>query len=149
MRTIFAIISVLACSTLAHSQPLDLQEKCAEQAKKVFRQSYSGSKVEMEKETYGQKTISSDFRSRYNTKINKCLMLIEEQYAYPRQNNKMWTLVILTDAYKRRDYANLLQVKTETQTEVMVCELRPSSKKKKRCTSRKDLDSFVAEYMEQ
>ncbi len=146
---VLAIISVFTCSTVANSQPLDAQEKCATQAKKTFRESYSSPKVELEKETYGQKTISSDYRSHFNTTINKCLLLIEEQYDYPKQNNKKWTLIILTEAVKQRDYANLLQVKTESQTEILVCELRPSSKKKKRCTTREELDAFVAEYMEQ
>ncbi len=85
MATAVFALGVIACTTLAHSQPLDLQEKCASQARKTFEE------LEIEKdktqaeinELLGGKPAGSTYQSHYNTKLKRCLVLIERSNNYP------------------------------------------------------------------
>ena len=98
--TVLGFIFVIACATLARSQSLDLQATCATQARKAFQE------WENEWRTgpfgRGYTTVSSDYQSHYNTKIKKCLLLIE---ATRMLGNQISTFVNLIDAYERRPYA--------------------------------------------
>ena len=72
----FALIGLLACNLPAYTQSLDLQEKCASQARNMFAQMEKDDKAEFEPVL---KTMASDYQSHYNTKLNCCLILIERQ----------------------------------------------------------------------
>jgi hypothetical protein len=146
--TVLGIIFVIACATLARSQSLDLQATCATQARKAFQE------WENEWRTgpfgRGYTTVSSDYQSHYNTKIKKCLLLIEATRMLGK--NQISTFVNLIDAYERRPYASYVWSTRENkkywEVPPTVCELTPSLRKKTDCTTREEFDAFVAEYME-
>jgi hypothetical protein len=69
------IIGIMGCANLAYPQTLDLQAMCATQAKKVFQEG------ETEAKGFGSKRVSADYQSHYNTKIKKCLVLINTEIA--------------------------------------------------------------------
>jgi hypothetical protein len=146
---IFASIAILTSGTLARSQSIDLQGKCASQARIAYQES--------EREDREQSTKlgalfmgSSAYQSHYDTKLQKCLMLIDQTQAL---GDQMWTGATLTDAYERRVYAVYIWISQENKkySEVppIVCELIPFLADKRNCTNREEFDAFVAGYMKE
>jgi hypothetical protein len=134
-------------SLQAHSQTLDQQERCAQQARRAFQQIRAEAKIADKK--FGTHEMSSDYQSHYNTKIGKCLMFVESMASV---GEEMSTTAYLIDANERRQYAYYLWMtkKDKKYWEVppSSCELTQSFKEKKSCTSREEFDEFVAGYME-
>jgi hypothetical protein len=147
-RIILAIIGIVSCATLAHSQTLDFQAMCATQARKAF-QEWEIERTKSEKK-FGGTDVSSDYQSHYNTKLKKCLILIE---ATSMLGDQASTSVDLSDAYERRIYASYLwiskQGKKYWEVPPSSCELIPSLRQKTSCTTREEFDDFVAQYMEE
>ena len=142
---VILLVAMLVTSVIpARSQTLDDQERCAAQAQKAFQQ------LENERKTapFANETsiISSDYESHYNTKLKKCLMLIETQMS-------TGNLVTLMDAYERRGFASYVWVMCEGKKYWEVpptfCELTPTHSEKKYCADRDGFDAFVASYMEE
>jgi hypothetical protein len=137
---------IISCTTLAHSQSLDFQAMCATQSRKVFQEYENEFKAGAGK----MYTVSSDYQSHYNTKLNKCLLLIEATRMLGDQTS---TSVYLSDAYERRIYANYLWISKKDKKYWEVppteCELVPSLRNKQNCTTREEFDAFVAEYLEE
>jgi hypothetical protein len=150
MRTTVAMVifCAVAGSTSAQSQSLDLQATCAAQAKKSFYEA----EAEWKSDPYskGFTTLSNDYQSHYNTKLKKCLMLVETIRMFANEQN---ITVYLTDAYERRIYANYQWIsrpnKKYWEVPPSTCELIPSLKDKRHCNSREEFDAFVADYMEE
>jgi hypothetical protein len=128
-------------------QTLDQQERCAQQARRAFQQIQAEARISNQK--FGSNQISSDYQSHYNTKSGKCLMLVETTNMAGSQSD---TSAYLMDANERRQYAFYLWIskKDKKYWEVppISCELTPSLREKKVCTSREEFDAFVADYME-
>jgi hypothetical protein len=144
---IVSLLAIVTSGTLARSQSIDLQEKCALQARMAYQES--------EREDRGQlkmlgalPTGSSAYQSHYNAKLQKCLMLIDQTQAV---GDQVSTGATLTDANERRVYAVYiwLGLENEKLSELppIVCELIPSIAEKRICTSREEFDAFVAPYM--
>ena len=84
-------------------EDLQLQEKCAEQAKKVFNEYFLKNPPPGELDT-------DEYQSHYNTKLGKCFMQIES-IRMLNQPGLVGTMSIhrfLADAYKRRVYADYM-----------------------------------------
>ena len=145
---VLALSAVMVCSPVTRSQPLEHQAMCAAGAEKAFRQYFNEDKVESEK--LGMKTISHDYQSHYNTKIQKCLILTEKTYVF---GSLTGTSINLWDAYERRQYATWLWTSHETKkywdVPPLACEIAPNYREKKNCTTRDEFDVFVAQYMEE
>lgn len=112
---------------------LELQEKCALQAEKVFRAA-------------GWKADGHKYQSHFNQKLNKCFMTMEFASTSP------WFVSnYLLDAYEQKKYGELLWTDREG---VVFCSLAPSEEKRQKCKSqevgpsRKEYQAFVARYME-
>ena len=94
--------------------------------------------------------LSSDYSGRYNTKLGKCLMLIEATRSFGKEisNSKL-----LTDAFERRVYAYYLWTSKEGKKYWGVgpedCELALSLRQTKHCASEEEFKAFVADYMEE
>jgi hypothetical protein len=116
--------------------------------KKAFQEYSNEDKAESTK--FGMTTMSIDHQSHYNTKIKKCLMLLEKQYS---SGNRLLTSIFLFDAFERRQYATWMwgsqEGKKYWEVLPMACELAASYQQKKFCTTREEFDSFVAGYMEE
>jgi hypothetical protein len=147
-RAWIVFAGIVSCATLAHSQTLDFQAMCATQARKAFQEwEIERTKVE---EKFGGTDVLSDYQSHYNTKLKKCLILIQ---ATSMRGNQFSTSVHLSDAYERRIYASYIwiseQGKKYWEVPPTSCELIPSLRQKKSCTTREEFDNFVAQYMEE
>ena len=142
---VIVLVVVLVASVIpARSQTLDDQERCASQARNTFQQWEKDIKTG----PFGgaASIISSDYESHYNTKLKKCLMLMETQTSTGNS-------ATLMDAYERRTYAFYLWVMREGKKYWEVpptsCELTPTHSEKKYCADRDEFDAFVASYMEE
>src|SRR5664279_5151412 len=75
----------------AKSNLLDYQQKCAEQARKVFND-------------LGYKPNDmAGYENHYNTKLNKCFVFVQNTDA--TQQPTIWTYKTLFDAYEGKTYA--------------------------------------------
>lgn len=116
---------------------LVLQEKCALQVEKVFRQ-------------LGYKVGGMDlYQSHYNAKLNKCFMSLEStSFA----TGGMFVNKFLFDAYEQREYGQYMwmadKVKKFWEVPPITCELTPSLADKSLCNSEDEYKAFVARYME-
>jgi hypothetical protein len=149
MRSLFVmIVAVVLTSVMqAHSQTLDDQGRCAAQAKRAFQQWQEDDK-KGPLANMGT-TISSDYESHYNTKIKKCLILIEASTSMGNISN----YATLMDAYERRVYASYLwisrQDKKYWEVPPIMCELISTHGEVRRCAHRIEFDAFVATYLEE
>lgn len=129
----------------ATAQSLSEQERCAAQADKAFQEW----KLDDQKQGFGYQLVSGDYQSHYNTKLQKCLMLIEATHVLGKESS---TTAMLVDAYQRRLYAYYLWISRESKKYWEVpptsCELIPSLHEKKICASREQFDDFVSDYLE-
>jgi len=137
MGRLSVVFATLIFTVSAYAQPLDLQATCAAQARKAFNEFEREWKNDPANKAF--KTLSTDYQSHYNTKLKKCLMLIT------MMGNQSQTSIYLSDAYERRIYAEYLWREVPSIT----CELVPSLRQKKYCTSREEFNAFVADYMEE
>ncbi len=152
MRSRFVVIAVvlLAIAIPARSQTLDDQERCASQARKAFQEWKNESKKGPGANLV--ETLSSDYESHYNTKIKKCLILIEGSSTLASGKGNISTSATLMDAYERHVYAYYLWISSPTkkywEVPPMDCELISTFQEKKNCANRDEFDAFVAGYME-
>jgi hypothetical protein len=141
-----SVVFMFLCE--AHGQTLDQQERCAQQARRAFQEIQAEAKAADKK--FGSHEVSSDYQSHYNTKIGKCLMFVESMGSLA--GGEMSTTAYLIDANERRQYAFYLWLSKKDKKYWEVppssCDLTPSLKEKKFCTSREEFDEFVAAYME-
>ena len=134
---IFIAVASILANGPAVAQSLKKQAACAAQAE-IFYRAYNNIRP-----TPGFKLESEDYQSHYNTKLNKCLILINETSEY---KGLVVISAELDDAFERRTFANyVLNLKTNTQ----YCHLTPTLDKTVPCSSRQEFDSFVAKYMQQ
>ena len=121
---------------------LELQEKCALQAEKIFRK--LGHLLRSP-----AKEASDSYRSHYNAKLNKCFMSVETiiTHTTPAGMSISWQLL---DAYEQRDYGIYVSgiLRKGEQNSPTWCVLMPQSENEQICKSEKDFKTFVARYME-
>jgi len=149
---IFLALVLVACAIPARAQSLDVQEKCASDARQAFQQREDAHKANQEQSAPPEKSVS-DYQSHYSRTLKRCLMLISRKSFLPQSTNlsdqqRQWMLV---DANERRVYAvySETQLATETKAKLERCELSPNLRMKTGCTTRGEFDAFVARYLEQ
>lgn len=148
--TAFALLGVLvSVTTLAHSQsPLDMQERCASLARKGFEDFENEAKAIDNEARANHQTIgtwTSDYQSHYNTRLNKCLMLISRTGSAL----KAWVLVDAIERHVFAAYSELADTEIAKQAGRRWCLLEPSFRQSTRCKTREEFDAFVAEYMDE
>ena len=131
------IIITAASGATAWGQSLKAQVVCAAQAERAYQVYKNAAFVP------GFKFGSGDYQSHFNTKLNKCLILINQIYQY---NGETMTTSQLSDAFERRVLANY---SLNQKNNILDCELTPTLDKTANCLSRAEFDAFVAKYMEQ
>ena len=148
-------ICVIAFCPLAHAQSLQEQDICAKQAQKAFEY-WRGDDKKMPRQQMPilpdtqTITLKEEYQSHYNTRIKKCLVLIE----YNTQNEgETHVNKVLLDAFERRYYGYYLWTsrpgKKVWEVPPISCELAPSFQEQTNCTSTEAFDAFVAKYMEE
>ena len=150
-----ALLGVVVCTTLAHSQSLDLQERCASLARKTFEDFENEAKAN-QSNLLGTKISGADYQTHYNTKLKKCMILIAQSLDFSAVGtaSNLW---FLEDAIERRGFATYSEgklvdpelAKQTGQRNLQICELTPSGRQKTLCKTREEFDAFVAEYMEE
>ena len=119
----------------ARQHKLDLQERCAQAAEKNFRS--SGWKTE----------LGSGYQSHYNQSLGVCLIEIEGRTGGGAVTKSV------SDAVEGRMYALYLWVekpgKKYWEVPPVQCQLIPSQKEKRDCTSDEEYSAFAASLMEQ
>src|ERR1700722_3358151 len=134
---VFVGIAICACNTSLHAQSLDQQERCAQQARRSFQEIDAQNRIDGKQ--LGVTRMSGDYQSHYNTKLGKCLMLIETMDMLGAQST---TTAYVQDANERRVYGTYVwmsrQDKKYWEVPPIACELTPSLQEKKPCTSRED-----------
>jgi hypothetical protein len=148
MRTTVGVaIIVIASSVMAWGQSLQEQDMCAKQARSTFQEDWQNPN---EKLPANVTTVSQSYQSHFNTKLKKCLVLIECTLS---QGGELTTSAQLMDAYERRMYAYYFRSSNLTeefwQAITSNCEMTRSFQEKTHCTSREEFDAFVAKYMEE
>jgi hypothetical protein len=149
---LFVLIALAACANPAHSQSLDVQERCAAEADNTFRQLESEHGAKYDFATLIPRAVGN-FQSHYNTRLNRCLLLVSRVTVIPPAANLSNQLrqSFLVDANERRYYASYVetQLASETEPKIDRCELRPTILYKTVCKTRSEFDAFVAAYLEQ
>jgi hypothetical protein len=92
------LMSCISLNTVAQSQSLDFQERCASQARKAFQEMESDYKAQP---SYGMKIVGSGYQSHYNMRLNRCLMLLERS-KYMEAFGKFSNSTDIIDANERR-----------------------------------------------
>jgi hypothetical protein len=149
---LFVMMGFVACGTAARSQSLDVQERCASEARKAFQELEDENKAKYNQSTLTHEAVS-DYQSHYNAKLDRCLMLINRRTVLPLSTNlsDQQRQSVLVDANERRYYANYVetQLAVETKPKIETCELMPGMRRKTVCTAREEFDAFAAAYLEQ
>jgi hypothetical protein len=144
-----AFILMMVGVRTANAQSLDQQERCASQAKRSFQERQASDLAEQKQ--VGGNRISADYQSHYDTKIGKCLMLVETNDMISGGTSSITAYLI--DANERRPYASYVWMsrKDKKYWEVppVACELSPSLRDKRDCKTREEFDAFVAKYMDE
>jgi hypothetical protein len=150
VSSVFAMIVTVMCTTSARSQSLDLQEKCASQARKTFEELQNEDKAN-QSPLLEPGAVVGDYQSHYNTKLNRCLLLITRWNSYSKPNSVVISSRFLIDANERRYYASHVEQRLvkEATSSMVSCELTPRIFEKVPCKARGDFDAFVAPYMEE
>ena len=148
MRSLaFAVAITVAGASPVIAQTLDQQERCARQARRAFQEIDAKDRAELK--AFGNTRILGDHQSHYNTKLGKCLILVETTNSVLSQSS---TSAYLMDANERRQYAIYVWISHPTkkywEVPPRACELTPRLSEKKSCASREEFDTFVASYLE-
>ena len=134
----------LARGEVAAAQAQSLQEQaiCAQQAKTAFEDYNNASSVP------GFKLLTANYQSHYNTKLNKCLVLITEM---SEMDGQLITSEDLLDAFEHREFADYIWQTKEGKNVSDVppyCRLTSAMQQEEDC-SKEEFDAFVSKYMEQ
>jgi hypothetical protein len=137
--------AIIASGVMARGQSLQEQGVCAKQAQRTFQEDWQKPQLPA-----NFTTVSQNYQSHFNTKLRKCLVLIECTLS---EGKELITSAQLMDAYERRMYASYFRTSNQSEEFWQVitsnCEITPSFHEKTHCTSREEFDAFVAKYMEE
>ena len=124
-------------STKLEFATLDLQEKCAKQAREEFKL-YGWDKKEM-----------AYVLNHYNSKLNKCFMQIEDTEF---KQGTGTTNKIVSDAFEGKTYASYTWISQNDKQYWEVpprdCKVTLPSGEEKICHSSEEFDALVKQYME-
>jgi len=117
--------------SLSKTTSLDLQGKCAQQARERF--TFEGF----------DKHAMANFLSHYNTKLNKCFVQIASTDA---KKPTISTYRTVSDAFEGRVLAEYM--KNWKEASPFVCKVTPLSGEERFCHSDEEFDALVKQYME-
>lgn len=103
---VWIAITAIVGGTSASAQSLAEQAQCTAQAKRTFQEQAANS-TELNELGMHMHTISFDYQSHYNTKINRCLILTTKSFGVAGES-EISISKNLYDAFERRDYDHIL-----------------------------------------
>lgn len=120
---------------------LDLQEKCARQARAEF------------KESGWEKEAMASFINHYDDELNKCFLLVTNTSPSASTPGQFLTNAILTDAFESKAFGMFM---TESQKDKKYWEVKPfmcyvvaPSGEQQKCESRGEFDGMIQRYIRQ
>jgi hypothetical protein len=132
-------------------EDLQLQEKCAEQAKKVFNEYKSAPLPNIYLKNPQPRELDTEYQSHYNAKLGKCFMEIKSTILDQQGGDASFNR-FLADAYERRVYADYMwnsrKDKKYWEVPPIICKLIASSASEQICKSEDEYKAFVATYIE-
>ena len=137
-----AIIAIfmLNATSLAQQASIELQEKCAKQAKAAF-----------DNMSFQDRTLAS-FSNHYNVKLNRCFIETEQDIViYPSAPDIIWTYKFVTDAYEGKDFGSYVwhtdKVKKYWEVPPVQCQVTLPSGEEKLCKSSDEFDDLIKVYI--
>jgi hypothetical protein len=116
---------------MSNTTSLDLQEKCAKQARERF--TFEGF----------EKRAMANFLSHYNTKLNKCFVQMASTDA---KKPPISTYMMVSDAFEGKVYAEYM--KNWNEVSPFVCKVTLLSGEERFCHSDDEFHALVKQYME-
>lgn len=118
---------------------LDLQGKCAKQARSTFKSN-------------GWETHPmASFANHYDSKLNKCFIVIEDTTEGTSDPGGMMVTEILLDAFEGTTYGQYIfhtgKGEKYWEAKPLLCEVTLPSDKKKECQSHQEYEKLVRYYM--
>ena len=141
---IVAITSILASGVLTRAQSQAQQAQCATRARVTIQEDNAKWVILNRQGKLGYQTISFEWQSHYNPKIQRCLILATRVTS---SGNVTQTTKKMYDAFERRDYGGYL-LSTSSATPLF-CELPSNDGQRRFCKSQEEFEAIAAEYMEQ
>src|SRR5262249_27976745 len=80
-------LAQLVCGTAAYSQTLDLQERCKSDASQMFQELEDENNAKYDPPTLVRRS-ASDHQNHYNTRLNRCLLLLQRRTVLPHSTNQ-------------------------------------------------------------
>jgi hypothetical protein len=111
--------------------PLEYQEKCSEQAQRLWKESGLA------------KNEANSYENHYSVALNKCFIVY---HAFMPSGGALIWQDLLYDAYEQRQLAHHAQ--NLNQTAPLACSVTLPSGEEKTCTSDDDFASLIRAYME-
>jgi hypothetical protein len=126
-------IAALTATPKAEAYPLEFQERCAEQARKSFKE-------------LGYKTTDmASYESHYNARIKKCFIQVAYSDANAQSRN-------VSDAYEGKSYAEYMfisdKVKKYWEVKPFICRATLLTGESQQCQSTDEFDELIKVYME-
>ena len=122
---------------------LELQEKCAAQARKEYNA--SGWNDTKEHPLAG-------FTNHYNVKLGKCFMVIEDTTDAKPRDGTVFTNKLVSDAFEGKSYAEYVwrsdKVKKYWEVKPFVCKVTLPSGEEQNCESSDEWEELVKAYMQ-
>jgi hypothetical protein len=120
---------------------IDLQQKCARQAREAFSHDYLGSLEPNDPFT--------NFENHYNGQLGKCFILITKTIINPRDNTESKS-GMLSDAFEGKDYASYFSTYygSSRGTVLSLCSVTLPSGEKRACHSSDEFDDLIKGYMQ-
>lgn len=146
--TVLAMILIVVNGSVAKSQPSDFHARCATEAQKLFQE--AGHDANVNPLVSPIAPVSRHYQSHYNTRLKKCLMLLEENQYVANQTVTSATLIDTDDRYLYAFYLYVWRAEEEKeglQNSPAMCELNPDLQTKIQCDGRRQFDAFVARYL--
>jgi hypothetical protein len=149
-------IEELEAKTVASPAPsIDMQEKCAAQAKKSFDEAgwNKGGLPTSNSEWNTANSQPTSYTDHYSSKLNKCFIEVNSPMQSQPGSSTIWTYKVLWDAYEGRTYAayswHTVEGKKYWEVPPFECATYPDGTEASQqlCTSEQEFDAFVAKYM--
>jgi hypothetical protein len=131
-------ITPAAADQISKGASLDLQGKCAKQARVEFNRQESQEPKEKDSPDF------DEYTNHYNEAMNKCFILF-------MQHSGVWDIQTLSDAYERKIYGqymwHVVSGKKYWENPPTSCSVTLPSAEEKTCNSKEEFYNLIAPYM--
>lgn len=139
LSAVTLVVFTLPVQSSAQQASLDLQEKCAKQARVAFNNM-----------SFRYRDLAS-YTNHYNVKLNRCFIETEQE-GVPQGNDTAWTYKFLSDANEGKIFGSYVwhtdKIKKYWEVTPVQCEVTMLSGEQKVCKSSDEFDDLIKVYMQ-